>query len=272
MTTIQHLKPFLETLYLDYQQKYSADDPVWLVHKVGGRENQEVFAFILSCFCYGSIKNIKKIGRYILERTDYNPYQFILEFEPTVKGRLFKDFYYRFNNSKDLITLFVNLQNILTEEVSLLNAFLKDYDCTHSNILPALNNFTKLLRRKVLKGIRNYKHLIPDVSLGSTCKRLNLFLRWMVRKDEIDLGLWNGKITLDKLLMPVDIHIYRVSRELKLVNRRQCDIKFAIELTEVLKLLSPDDPVKYDFSLCHQEIKKRIERTQSSLAYKNNQV
>ncbi|MGB9696851.1 MAG: TIGR02757 family protein [Ignavibacteria bacterium] len=268
MSTIQNLKPFLDTLYLEYQQKYSADDPIWLVHELSGKKNQEVFAFILSCFCYGSIKSIKNTGRYILERTDYNPYEFILEFEPTVKGRLFTNFYYRFNNSKDLITLFVNLQNILIEKTSLLNAFLQGYEHTHTNILPALNNFTKILRKKILKGNCNYRHLIPDAGLGSPCKRLNLFLRWMVRKDEIDLGLWYGKITPDKLLMPVDTHIYRVSHELQLVNRKQCDIKFALELTERLKLLSPDDPVKYDFSLCHQEIKKRIERTQSSLSHK----
>lgn len=264
INTIKSLKPLLETLYFDYQQKYSVDDPIWLVHEVKGRKNQEVFAFILSCFCYGLIKNIKKVGKFILERTDYSPYEFILEFEPAVKGKLFTDFYYRFNNSEDLISLFVNLRNILTEETSLQNAFLKGYDHSHTNIIPALSNFTKILRKKILKGSLNYRYLIPDVELGSTCKRLNLFLRWMVRKDEIDLGLWSGKVTRDKLLVPVDIHIYRISRELKLVNRNQCDIKFAVELTENLKLLSPDDPVKYDFSLCHQEIKKRIERTQSS--------
>lgn len=264
MNRIQNLKPFFENLYLDYQRRYSADDPIWLVHEVKGKKNQELFAFILSCFCYGSIKNIKKIGRYILERTDYSPYDFVIEFNPIIEGKSFTNFYYRFNNSKDLITLFINLRNILREEFSLLNAFLKGYKHTHKNVLPALNNFTKALRRENLKGSRNYKHLIPDVSLGSACKRLNLFLRWMVRKDKIDLGLWNNKVTTDKLLMPVDTHIYRVSRELRLVNRKQCDMKFVVELTEKLKLLSPADPVKYDFSLCHQEIKKRIERTQSS--------
>jgi len=260
MSKIQNLKPFLESLYLDYHHKYSADDPIWLVHEVNGQRNQEVFAFILSCFCYGSIINIKKIGRYILERFDYSPYEYILEFEPATNGKLFKDFYYRFNNSKDLISLFVNLRNILKEENSLLNAFLKGYERTEPNILPTLFNFTKILRKEIIKGSRNYKHLIPDASLGSTCKRLNLFLRWMVRKDEIDLGLWNREITPAKLLMPVDTHIYRVARQLKLVKRKQCDIKFSIELTERLKLLDPYDPVKYDFSLCHQEIKRGLSK------------
>ncbi|MCY7360956.1 MAG: TIGR02757 family protein, partial [Ignavibacteria bacterium] len=125
------------------------------------------------------------------------------------------------------------------------------------NILPSLKIFTSELN-KVERKNTNYKYLIPLTENNSACKRLNLYLRWMVRKDEIDTGIWKDKIDKSKLIMPVDTHIYRVSQKLKLIKRKSCDMKFAVELTERLKSFDAADPVKYDFALCHFGIDKVV--------------
>lgn len=128
---------------------------------------------------------------------------------------------------------------------------MKYYDKQHSTVIPALAGFTGEINSGLKPEPGNYYHyLITNPLSGITCKRMNLFLRWMVRKDEIDLGFWND-IPASKLVMPVDTHIARISKSLKLVKRKSIDLKFALELTESLKRFDPDDPVKYDFALCH---------------------
>ena len=124
------------------------------------------------------------------------------------------------------------------------------------NVIKALQNFSDKLNSYALKRDEYYHFLISNPANGSTCKRMNLFLRWMVRKDEIDVGLWNG-VSKAKLIMPVDTHIGRISKKLKLVKRKSVDLKFAIELTEKLKRYDANDPVKYDFALCHIGIDKK---------------
>ena len=142
---------------------------------------------------------------------------------------------------------------------SLQNLFIENYNEDQINILPALNKFTENLN-EFSDSETYHGYLIPLSKNGSTCKRLNLYLRWMVRStgiDKIDLGIWD-KVDKSKLIMPVDTHIYKVSRKLKLVNRNTCDMKFALELTNKLKKFDPDDPVKYDFAMCHAGIDKVI--------------
>jgi uncharacterized protein (TIGR02757 family) len=131
---------------------------------------------------------------------------------------------------------------------------MKGYKTGSENILAALSDFITYLSsfsNHQNSSKRNYfNYLLPNPTNKSTCKRMNLFLRWMVRKDEIDTGLWR-EIGKSKLIMPVDVHVARVSKNLKLVSRKSVDLKFALELTETLKIFDKDDPVKYDFSLCH---------------------
>jgi uncharacterized protein (TIGR02757 family) len=124
-------------------------------------------------------------------------------------------------------------------------------DKSEKNIIGALSRFTGRLNRNIKKRKGAYTHyLISNPANGSACKRMNLFLRWMVRKDEIDTGIWN-EVGTGRLIMPVDTHIARISKQLRLVKRKSIDMKFAVELTERLKSFDADDPVKYDFALCH---------------------
>jgi uncharacterized protein (TIGR02757 family) len=246
--------PDLDKLYKKYKYRYSTDDPVWNLFRFKNEKDIESFGLIAACYSYGLIDVINKFLCRFLEITENRPSEFITNFNVKKGGILLKGMNYRFNNEFDLINLIENIRFNLLEYGSLKNLFLQKYSNIDKNILNALTFFSDSLRKKYVKNLKGYDYLMPDVSKGSTCKRLNLFLRWMVRKDEIDPGIWSGEVDKSKLLMPVDIHVYRQSRKLKLVKRNTCDMKFAIELTEKLKKYDQIDPVKYDFALCHDDI------------------
>jgi uncharacterized protein (TIGR02757 family) len=248
------LKKELERLYIKYKQKYSSDDPVWSLHNFEDERDVEVLGLIAACYSYGQIGLINKFIGKFLERVEERPFEFIRNFNLKRDGRIFKGMNYRFNNEFDLINLLVNIKVNLEKYGSLLNLFLVKYSDKDENILNGLRFFSDSMRKKYSGNLKNFNYLMPDVSRNSTCKRLNLYLRWMVRKDEIDTGIWGKKVDKSKLIMPVDVHVYRVSRQMKLTNRKSCDIKFAIELTERLKKYDASDPVKYDFALCHEDV------------------
>lgn len=254
MSKIQ-LKKYFDMLYDDYNNKASSNDPVWILHGLN-EADAEIFGFILSCYTYGNITQINRFAGNILKVTGKNVYEFTANFSKHKAKKYFDGFNYRFNTDYDLIYLFENIKNVINTYGNLKNLFLSGLKSDDVNIINALHNFVSLINSNTAHS-RTYSYLIPSPENNSTCKRLNLFLRWMVRKDNIDLGIWSeaGK---EKLIMPVDVHIYRVSRELNLVNRKSCDLKYALELTEALKSFDSADPVKYDFALCHKDIENII--------------
>lgn len=246
----------LDKLYQKYKYRHSDDDPVWFLHDFKCESDVEVMGLIASCYSYGKIENINRFMSEFLKRVDRKPYDFIRNFDLKRSGRIFNGMNYRFNNESDLLNLVENIKMNLLKYGSLKNLFLRRYSAGDINILNGLKFFSDSLRKNYVRNTKNYHYLMPDVAKNSACKRLNLFLRWMVRKDEIDLGIWNADVDKSKLLMPVDIHVYRISRKMKLAKRTSCDMKFAVELTEKLKCFDPCDPVKYDFALCHEDIDK----------------
>lgn len=248
------MKLELDKLYNRYKQKYSSEDPIWSLHNFKNENDIEVFGLIASCYSYGQIGVMNKFLDELLNKIDNNPYDFIMNFDYKGNRKKFACMNYRFNNEFDLMNLIENIRINLLEYGSLKNLFLQNYSPDDENILRALSFFSDSLRKKYFKNLKGYDYLMPDVSKGSTCKRLNLFLRWMVRKDEIDLGIWSREVDKSKLIMPVDIHVYSQSRKLKLIKRTSCDMKFALELTDKLKKYDSSDPVKYDFALCHNDI------------------
>lgn len=253
----QELKEILENLYLTYQRKFSSKDPVWILHRFSDPQDIEIAGLITSAYAYGSVDQINNFVATILKRIGNKPYEFTINFQKRKDKKFLKGLYYRFNSEGDLINLFDSLNKNLTQYLSLKNLFLSNYKNGHENIIEALAGFTSALSFNTPKKNNKYYHyLLPNPSNGSTCKRMNLFLRWMVRKDDIDFGIWN-EISTSKLIMPVDTHIGKISKKLKLVKRKSVDLKFAIELTNKLKQFDSIDPVKYDFSLCHIGIDKK---------------
>lgn len=246
------LKKRLDNLYIFYKRKFSSKDPVWTLHRFSNPADIELIGLITSAYSYGQVDLINKFIDKLLAGIGNKPHEFTINFEKRKDKKFLQGLNYRFNTDKDLIDLFSSLNSCLSEHGSLYNIFISHYSHEHSTIIPALSGFTEMLVKQMpLRKDKAYRdYLIPKPVQKSTCKRLNMFLRWMVRNDEIDLGIWKG-ISTSKLIIPVDVHIARIALERGFVKRRTIDMKFAIELTEFLKQFDENDPVKYDFALCH---------------------
>lgn len=243
------LGEYLDRIYIKYRKKHSSIDPVWALHNFHSPEDAEIAGLLLSCYSYGKVEQINAFAAKLFTLTGPELRQFTLNYCERKDKKLFDGMKYRFNSQEDLSLLISNIKNALLKFGSLKAAFINQLPPGSLNTVYALNEFARLLRAKRSKD-GSYDYLIPLAEKNSTCKRLNLYLRWMVRSDEIDLGLWK-EVGAEKLIFPVDTHVYNVSRKLSLVNRKSCDLKFALELTDALKVYDPSDPVKYDFALCH---------------------
>ncbi|MCC6866397.1 MAG: TIGR02757 family protein [Ignavibacteria bacterium] len=251
------LKKKLENHYRFYKNKFSSKDPVWNLYEFQTGKDIELAGLITAAYSYGSVDQINFFIDRLFNKTGRNLYEFTINFSKHKDKKYFKSLYYRFNSYIDIAEMFSTLNIALKESGSLKNFFISGYAEDDKNILPALGSFTERLNKNIHKAKNSYYHyLFSNPQNKSTCKRMNLFLRWMVRKDEIDTGLWS-EIGTSKLIMPVDTHIARISKKLGLINRRTVDLNFALELTDNLKKFDHNDPVKYDFALCHIGIDKK---------------
>jgi uncharacterized protein (TIGR02757 family) len=250
----KELKKYLDSLYNKYKKKHSSKDPVWTIHRFSDVRDIEIIGFIISCYTYGQVDVINAFIERLLKITGNNIYEFTVNFSKSKDKKRFAGMYYRFNTESHLLDLLNILQKAIHKHGSLNSLFIKHYNQNDPNIVNALTGFTHELKSP-LKDQTTFKHFIPNPGANSASKRLNLYLRWMIRHDEIDLGAWQN-IPRSKLIIPLDVHVHRVARNLGLVKRASPDLKFAIELTNKLKQFDPKDPVKYDFALCHIGIDK----------------
>jgi uncharacterized protein (TIGR02757 family) len=254
---LKNLRDKLEYHYNCFNTSDFDTDPVQFPRRFSNPTDIEIMAFIAALFSYGKISQINSNLEKFIRISMNKPYEFILNFRPKQKIHLG----HRFYRNEDIKNLFLVLQQILAEYGSLKNFFLRGYSHSDKNVKNAISNFSittlKLFEKKKIKINHAIKFMFPIPDRGSACKRLNLFLRWMVRKDNIDIGLWN-EIPKNKLVIPVDTHIARVSRILQLTKRKNVSWKMAEEITDELKIFDPNDPVKYDFSLCHLSIRGEL--------------
>jgi uncharacterized protein (TIGR02757 family) len=155
--------------------------------------------------------------------------------------------------------LFIILNKEINKHKSIKQIFLQGYNIYDEDVKNGISRFSKHFINSFIETFGNVsdgiKFMFPLPEKGSACKRMNLFLRWMVRKDELDFGLWK-EIPASKLVIPVDTHVARISRKLKLTKRKNADWKMAEEITSNLKKFDPEDPIKYDFAICHLGIRK----------------
>ena len=258
------LKELLENLYISYKHKFSSKDPVWILHRFSDEKDIELIGLITAAYAYGSVEQINLFIEKFLKSISFKPHEFIINFSKHKDKKFLKGMYYRFYSEDDLLMLIFALKMALMKYKSLKGLFLNGFDNKHENIICALNKFSHIINNyfpkwKLAGIMRNsyISYMVSNPANGSPCKRMNLFLRWMVRKDDIDPGIWED-VPASKLIIPVDTHIARVSKNLRLVKRKTVDLKFAIELTERLKTFDPVDPVKYDFALCHAEMEKKF--------------
>jgi uncharacterized protein (TIGR02757 family) len=255
------LKKTLDQFYRDYDfSERIKHDPIEFPHRYSAPGDIEIAGFIACSFAYGKVELFKSVIEKILVPGGDNPSQFIKNFSLKSDGKYFRGISYRFNQERDILCLLYLLSQTLQKWDSLKNLFNHYYRHEHEDVGPALagcvNYFMGLDTSQVYgKNIKpsGLTQFFPSPEKGSACKRLNLFLRWMIRTKDIDLGIWNN-ILPSKLIIPLDTHIARISRCLGLTKRASSDWKTAKDITEALKKFDPRDPLKYDFALCHKGI------------------
>jgi uncharacterized protein (TIGR02757 family) len=189
-----------------------------------------------------------------------SPAAFVLGFDPRRDARAFEGFWYRFNRPRDLTAFCVAARDLLLRHGTLEKVFLTGDPDPQAPIGPALERFARAFLEADLREVfprgrlsRGYRHLFPRPSVGGPCKRLHLFLRWMVRRESPDFGLWTG-VSPSRLLIPVDTHVENIARSIGLTRRKSRTWRMAEEITRRLAEIDPADPVKYDFALCHKRM------------------
>ncbi|MCE5194185.1 MAG: TIGR02757 family protein [Nitrospiraceae bacterium] len=255
------IKQILDRFYRGYNFKERMfSDPIEFPHKYQSKNDIEISGFVSSCFAYGKVDLFKSVIEKILGFMGRSPYDFVKEFNADRDSEKFKNIRYRFNKEKDIVCLIHIISKLLKKHCSIENAFKKFFNEDDPDIETALKGFIKEITEINTTEIygRNIKpqglmQFFPSPKDGSACKRMNLFLRWMVRDRDIDFGIWDG-IPKNKLVIPLDTHIAKISRCLGLATRKSPDWKMAVEITNSLKKLDSEDPLKYDFALCHHGI------------------
>jgi uncharacterized protein (TIGR02757 family) len=255
------LKKALDKFYRDYDfNERIKHDPIEFPRRYSDPDDMEIAGFIACCLAYGKVGLFKPVIEKILKPGGKHPAQFIRNFSLKNDRKHFSGISYRFNQEGDILCLIYLLSQTLNEWDSLKKMFNHYYSHEHEDIGPALAGFVNyFLNIDTLpvygKNIKpqGLTQLFPSPEKGSACKRLNLFLRWMVRAKDIDLGIWDNVLP-SKLIIPLDTHIARISICLGLTKRTSSDWKTAKEITDALKTYDPEDPLKYDFALCHHGI------------------
>jgi uncharacterized protein (TIGR02757 family) len=241
------LKEFLNEKVIRFNQPgFITNDPISIPHLFNKKQDIEIAGFFAAMLAWGQRVTIIRKCRELMDRMDNDPHNFITTFKAGDLKR-FNDFKHRTFNSTDALYFFEALRSIYKEHQSLEHAF--GVEKTDENIEAGLIRFHHRFFSLENHPTRTKKHL-PTPERKSTCKRLVMYLRWMVRSDNkgVDFGIWKT-ISPSQLICPCDLHVDRVARKLKLIKRKQTDWQTAVELTTNLKKLDPLDPVKYDFAL-----------------------
>ncbi|MEO6638914.1 MAG: TIGR02757 family protein [Ginsengibacter sp.] len=244
------LKKFLDKKVTEFNNpSFIKDDPVCIPHLFSKKQDIEIAGFFAATFAWGIRKTIINKSKELLQRMDNAPYDFCINHQDADLRKL-TGFCHRTFNDTDLLYFISFFKFQYSKNKSLETAFFNKQTLSQNNkIEAALNYFYAYFFSLDDVPQRTKKH-IATPGRNSSCKRLNMFLRWMVRNDDkgVDFGLWK-KISPAELVCPIDLHVARVAKNLKLLQRKQVDWQAALELTEVLKTFDNHDPVKYDFAL-----------------------
>lgn len=246
---LQNVKALLEDRYRKFDNPaFIANDPICIPHRFAKQQDIEISGFFASILAWGQRKTIINKCTELLHRFDNQPYDFILNHtDADLKNLL--GFKHRTFNDTDLLYLVHFLQQHYRQSETLETAFTGGSPLENQSQKARLTYFYNYVFRLPEAPHRTRKH-ISSPAKNSACKRINMYLRWMVRKDKfgVDFGRWQTMQPAD-LICPCDVHVDRVARKLKLIQRKQTDWQTAEELTSALRLFDPADPVKYDFAL-----------------------
>jgi len=245
---LSEIKSLLDNRFKRYNNSdFIETDPIQIPHQFHRKEDIEIAAFLTAAISWGQRKSIIKNANQLLRMMDNSPFDFILNGNSDTDWRHIGLFVHRTFNGNDCMSFLESLKNIYQNYGGLEQVFTTGYR-REGTVFGALNHF-----RNVFLEIPHEPHVrkhISDVGANSSAKRLNMFLRWMVRRDdnEVDFGIWKD-IPTSALMLPLDVHTGEVGRALGILTRKQNDWKSVEEITSVLRLFDSNDPVKYDFAL-----------------------
>jgi len=254
------VKTILDRLYAARSPQHLANDPLSFCHRYSDPADREIAAVIASAFAYGGIKIILRTLESIFSELGPSPRSYVESFSPVRALKTFSGFKHRFNDGRDLVALLWGIRLMIADAGSVNAFFLRFHDASAKDVTAALNGYSSAVLAQDYRPVFGsasapagsyFPFLFPAPAAGSACKRLCMFLRWVVRPaDGIDLGIWRG-VSPSRLVIPVDTHICRICSYLGFTGRKAADWRMAQEITAALRFLDPADPVKYDFSLAH---------------------
>lgn len=249
----QLVKRQLEALYqLCNSRQWVYPDPIEFLYQYPVLEDREVAGLIASSLAYGRVTQILKSVASVLKPLGPSPVTFLKSVPTRLLGEIYADFRHRFSSGHEIALLLAGAKRVLDGYGSLGNCFLRTYRPCDETVLPSLATFVHELSAP-FEGRSN--SLLSQPQKGSACKKLNLFLRWMVRQDSVDPGGWDW-VAPAKLVIPLDTHMHRIAIRLGLTKRRDASMKTAVEITRAFREIDPDDPVRYDFPLTRMGIRK----------------
>ncbi|VAX24085.1 B. burgdorferi predicted coding region BB0530 [hydrothermal vent metagenome] len=250
MNDSARIKPHLDKLLERFDKSHLEPDPLAAAKGISPPADIEVALLIAALFAYGRAELIQRNVANILLHMGPSPSEFCDSFIRSAHPGWMKGFKYRFNKREDLTALVKAIGVARERHGSIKNLFLMHDNPKAETILPGLAGMAGALRKYSGKRNSGIKYLISDPASGGASKRWNLFLRWMIRKDEVDPGPWHGTVSTSRLVIPLDTHVARIARLLGMLERKSNDWKAALALTRFLRELDAEDPVKYDFAIC----------------------
>lgn len=254
MTT---LRSALDTLYTSYNADRVVTDPIWIVHRYKRADDREVVAFIAAALAFGRVQSVLNSIDGMLQVMGPSPAAYVRGFEPARDRRAFAHLVHRWTKGIDMAALVWVMRQMIQKSGSLEGFFLEGLPADAVDVGEGLQSFSTralALNQNAVYGRSKPKpgvaYFFSRPSSGGACKRLNLFLRWMVRHDQVDLGVWT-RVRPGQLIVPLDTHVIRVGQCLRLTRLKSPGWRMAADITKSLRELDPADPVKFDFSICH---------------------
>ncbi len=239
-------RDFLEKTYNTYNRRaFVSPDPLQFLYDYEDVGDREIVGLIASTLAYGRVCQILQSIEKVLKRLGPSPSQFLQKNSLRTFLNVFSAFKHRFTTGEDMSLLLFAVKGVIRKYGSLHQCFQFHLSRNDPTVIPALTGFVQTLHSE-MRG--HESHVLPSPGKGSACKRLNLFLRWMVRSDRVDPGGWDT-IASSKLIIPLDTHMYKIGHALGFTRRKQADLKTALEITKGFRKFSPEDPVRYDFAL-----------------------
>jgi len=256
----QPLRVALDALYDAFNREDSAADPIQIVRRFREADDREVVGFCAAALAFGRVGSVLQSIERLLAIMGPRPAEYIRRFHPRRERGAFTSLGHRWIRSRDLVALVWLLHQMLEQWGSLERFFVDGYDERADDVGEALERFATRAMALDLGDAYGRVPMRPGVgyffsrpSRGGACKRLNLFLRWMVRQDALDLGVWT-RLPPSALIIPLDTHVIRVGRCLRLTRYTSPGWRMARDITTALRALNPADPVKYDFAMCHMSM------------------